>query len=552
LLDADMEFIPGTLREQTLTETGYSIIQSSGSLEYPNCRIIRMDYNWVCRGVTHEYWDGPTTLLSKSVCYIDDKNDGGCKSDKFERDARLLEAGLLEDPKNVRYMFYLAQTYNSIGRYADAIKYYKQRIKAGGWYEEVWYSHFMIGNCYFSLNDPIRAESWMLRAFKLHPARSENLYKLARYFREKGEHVKAWHYTCKGLTIPKPKDSLFLETNVYDYLFEYEATIILYYLGKTREGLRRSMKYLLAYSDLRDTVYRNMSFYVEPLAKNVKTHPVPRNAAGLNFHPSSVSIFGKHDQNVRFVNYEINQSDGSYIMKEGSYSTSHKVRTENVYWNGHEAKLMKVVTDLPKRDSRIMGLEDMRVYRDANNSLRFLATNAREFSDTIRTVSGTYDIDKAECRDLVVVESPKQAECEKNWIPIDHTNDIVYGWSPLTVGHLEGAKFVEDHRHTTPWFFTHLRGSASPIRVRNELWFLVHFVEYSAPRKYFHMFVSTDPVTYAPKAITLPFVFAASGIEYCLGIRMNRPGIIETAFSCWDNNPCTAELRISELEWIQV
>ena len=109
-----MVFSAGSLRSQELGEIGYSIVQINGNLEYPNARLIRMDYDWTCKGVTHEYWDGPTETLSKSICYIDDRNDGGCKSDKFQRDAALLEKGLLDEPENVRYMFYLAQTYNSL------------------------------------------------------------------------------------------------------------------------------------------------------------------------------------------------------------------------------------------------------------------------------------------------------------------------------------------------------------------------------------------------------------------------------------------------------
>ena len=104
LLDADMVFHPGTLRSRHLTRTGYSIVQVAGELEYPNCRLIRMDYPWKCVGVTHEYWDGATEALPKSLCWIEDRNDGGCKSDKFERDARLLEAGLAENPNNERYV----------------------------------------------------------------------------------------------------------------------------------------------------------------------------------------------------------------------------------------------------------------------------------------------------------------------------------------------------------------------------------------------------------------------------------------------------------------
>jgi glycosyltransferase involved in cell wall biosynthesis len=60
LLDADMVFKPGKLKEQDLQETGYTVVQVAGTLEYPNTRLVRMDYPWTCIGVTHEYWGGPT------------------------------------------------------------------------------------------------------------------------------------------------------------------------------------------------------------------------------------------------------------------------------------------------------------------------------------------------------------------------------------------------------------------------------------------------------------------------------------------------------------
>ena len=125
LLDADMMFVPGSLKTHPLTEIGYTIVQCAGMLEYPNTRLVRMDYPWVCRGVTHEYWDGICSHLPRNVCRIDDFNDGGCKSDKFTRDIALLEQGLIDEPTNVRYMFYLAQTYHSLGQWKESLKLYK-------------------------------------------------------------------------------------------------------------------------------------------------------------------------------------------------------------------------------------------------------------------------------------------------------------------------------------------------------------------------------------------------------------------------------------------
>jgi glycosyltransferase involved in cell wall biosynthesis len=554
LLDGDMVFQPGTLKERTLTDVGYTIIQVAGSLEYPNCRLVRMDHDWVCRGVTHEYWDGPTTALPRSLCWIDDRNDGGCKSDKFERDARLLEQGLKEDPTNVRYMFYLAQTYHSLGRYKDSIAMYTKRYDAGGWDEERWFSLYMIGQCYQALKDPVEFEAWMLRAHAFRPSRAEPLYKLTRHFRETSQHYKAYQYLTQGQSIPKPNDSLFVESDVYNGLFAYEKTILDYYIGRHTEGLAGSMSYLMKHTTFLENVYQNMGFYIKPLGLPVRSHPIDRTLAGSDYHPTSVSTTtykGRTLQNVRFVNYVIDQRNGSYTMKEGTYSSSHHVRTRNVFWDGEMAVLMDDASiGIPRRDAHIRGLEDLRLYSDDTGTLRFLATSW-EYSEKIRQIAGTYDIQAARLRDCRVIESPTHAECEKNWIPIPETKSIVYRWSPLEIGHLEETKLVIDTRHTTPWLFQHLRGSAAPVRLGPDLLFLVHFVEYTQPRKYYHCFVALDATTYKPLRMSLPFVFAATGIEYCIGV--TRVGLaFECIFSSWDDNPRIVTIPLSSIEWLHV
>ena len=553
LLDADMVFVPGTLREEKLGEPGYTLLQIGGHLEYPNTRLVRMDYPWKCLGVTHEYWDGPTLNLPKTVAYIDDRNDGGCKGDKFERDARLLEQGLIDEPKNGRYMFYLAQTYHSLGRWKDAITYYKKRITAGGWFEEIWYSHYMIGQSYLQLNNPIKFEEWMLRAFEYRPARAESIYKLTRYFREKSQHYKAYHYLNIGRFIPKPSDSLFIEAPVYNELFEYEASILDYYIGKHQEGLISSMKYMLTKREHLDNVYQNIKFYVQPLNFPIVSHPVLRDCAGPNYHPTSVSMIqhnGTEYHNVRFVNYSINHKDGSYMMKDGNYSPSHPVRTQNVCWTTNGFSMMKDESvSLPRKDKHIKGLEDVRLYHDSAGVLRFTATTA-EYSDKIRIMTGLYDIRNSSYKDCQIMESPTDAECEKNWLPIDHTSDVIYKWHPLQIGTFSGKDLKLHTIYPTPWFFTHLRGSAVPIQVENEIWCLTHFVEYSSPRKYFHCIVALDK-SYKPLSISLPFVFREKTIEYCIGW-MKKGNQLELCFSSWDDNPCIIRVPVSTFQWLQV
>ena len=138
--------------KQRLVAPGYKMIQKNNVIEYYNTRLVKLGFPWKCVGVTHEYWDGANTdTVSKEEMMISDIGDGGAKADKFDRDIRLLTEGLKEEPNNVRYVFYLAQSYKDCGKFKESIKLYKKRIQMGGWFEEVWYSYYMIGKCWLQL-----------------------------------------------------------------------------------------------------------------------------------------------------------------------------------------------------------------------------------------------------------------------------------------------------------------------------------------------------------------------------------------------------------------
>lgn len=562
LLDADMVFVPGTMKSAELGHEGYTIVQKAGNLEYPNTRLVRMDYDWSCRGVTHEYWDGPTKGLSVSICHIDDRNDGGCKSDKFERDVRLLEQGLADEPENGRYMFYLAQTYNGVGKLKECIAMYKKRIAIGGWEEELWYSHYMIGKSWLALKNIPKFEEWMLRAYERRPSRAEPIYQLAKHFRDVSQHHKAYHYTQVGLSIPMTTDSLFVETDVYSGLFEYEATILLFYIGQRQKGLDMSIQYLLKARPNPDSVYQNLAFYIDPLSFASKAHPIARDVFGEDYHPTSVSMFtvdGKVMHNVRFVNYTINPQTGAYLMKnQGAISDQGVVRTQNAFYNpasGEVTQMRESSVSLSRRENaHIVGLEDVRVYRNQQKELCCTATSW-EFTSKIRIFRSKYDPFRGLYSEPCMMESPTDQECEKNWLPIDGTNDVIYSWNPLRVGTFSGDTLRFHTQHETPVYFKHLRGSAvafQPPQYPGETWALVHTVEYCQPRKYFHLFVRLGE-NYKPIYISRPFVFKGKTIEYCIGCMPDSAFTTLTCiFSTMDDNPRIMEIPVSSLEWIHV
>ena len=553
LLDGDMVFVPGKLKEQTLGELGYTIIQSAVNLDYPNTRLVRMDYDWVCCGVTHEYWDGESKPLPKDICYIDDRNDGGCKDNKFPRDLALLLKGVEDEPTNVRYWFYLAQTYHSMGIWEQAIENYKKRIEMGGWFEEVWYSHYMIAKSYENLNNPILFEEWVQKAYNFHPKRAEALYHLVKYLRNKGEHFKAMHYIQLGKRIPLSTYSLFIERDVYTGLFDYEESVCRFYtLGTKREALRDSMKYLMSDKPFPDSVYANMKFYIETLGEQPVPYPIPRDLFGPNFHPSHVSISAPY-HNIRFVNYNLNHLNTTYTMKDGSYSEHNPVITQNACYNEitKEITLMDdSSTNLSRIQAQVKGLEDLRIYRDTLGDMRFTATVA-EYEPRHAILRGKYDPDTGKYSDCMVMESPSGSSCEKNWLSIPGTDDVIYHWFPVQIGKYRGSKLDIHTRHPTPWFFRHLRGSGAPVRVKNELWTLTHFVIGEHPRIYFSCIVALDAKSYRPTRVSLPFLFNSSLVEFCINIRVEGKKI-KCIYSTVDDNLSEITFQIKDEDWIQV
>jgi glycosyltransferase involved in cell wall biosynthesis len=117
LLDADMILEIKNFNKNLLNvASSFSILQGNDSFYYQNLRIVKNNGEYKYNGVTHEYIDTPpnNTIynIEKDTLFIRDVGDGGCKQNKFERDISLLLDGIKEDPNNVRYYFYLANSYH--------------------------------------------------------------------------------------------------------------------------------------------------------------------------------------------------------------------------------------------------------------------------------------------------------------------------------------------------------------------------------------------------------------------------------------------------------
>ena len=554
-VDADMIIRPSPeFKDFKMTVSGYNIIQQNSNLKYYNNRFMRCDYNWKCVGATHEYWSGdPTEKIPYEIIYIDDINDGGCKSDKYERDVRLLTEDLNTDPLNGRTHFYLAQSYKDSGKFKEAIQHYKTRIKIGGWYEEVWYAHYQIGKCYEFLAMYDKMEAWMNKAFAFHPRRSEPLYHLVKSFKDKLEHYKAYHYYLKGRNIPFPKDDvLFIEHNIYEGLFEYENTILACYVnGKTKQSsLGELVDYINHKSFHIDNVWTNLHYYIEPLATY-------RGEYTRLFFPtdeykvSSCSIIpykGQYLMNTRYVNYSID-ANGSYHMANGIVKTKNGMTMlDKSYHPTTDIVIMKenVVT----YPSNIEGLEDVRLFH-CNGKIHFTASSKNITDDgNIVIALGEYNPDNHTMHNIRAIQPPKPSECEKNWIYVPNSNmNFIYGWHPLQIGSIDN-KLTLHTTFKTPPIFSRFRGSSGICEYDGKYWCVVHFVRYSTPRVYYHAVVQFNR-DMKPEKYSLPFVFRKHAIEYCLGFHIKND-VACFVFSQNDCDPGFITMPIENLRFLNI
>jgi glycosyltransferase involved in cell wall biosynthesis len=572
--DVDMAACKHRLREHDV----WHLFQGTPSFFYKNVRLVRNRPGIAYWGVTHEYFqpiEGSTYgNFEFDELFIHDVGDGGSKSDKCERDIRLLTQGLVDHPDNDRYTFYLANTYRDKGDNELAVATYRRRIEIGGWVEEIWQSYFNIGRCYQRMGRDAEAiEAWM-DGYHAHPARIENLYEIVQHYRKAGKNTLA-HLFYDLADAARRKnthwDYLFLQKDVYDFKLDYEFTIVGYYCNPGKRDLAGTCMHVLATSKdcgMMRNVLSNYKFYtprLETLAAVAALSPAnaallagcgsdalpPLVAESEGLVASTPSLCALTPDAaafavcVRYVNYRVDD--------QGNYVNQDKIVTKNVIsivdtsspdnvWRKVDEFVLHYNTAL---DDRYVGLEDIRLYVSSTTESPRLHYNAnRAIPEYVgaMTAQGETMYMQIEHGDIVAQNrTTVHAGCltyeharplEKNWLMFSGGSGgssicgrCVYGWSPLVIGEIrEGHAFVETHRSTdVPSFFTFLRGSSNGVDLlgadgRTETWFLCHVVSYEDRRFYYHLWVVLDTETLAVKKYTRLWTFHAEAkVEYTLG-----------------------------------
>jgi glycosyltransferase involved in cell wall biosynthesis len=570
LLDADMVLWKNPavsaqdLKRRLTGGLAFFIYQGTDSFYYKNTRIVKNNAGVKYWGVTHEYTEIPDGIqpeqLPKDLVFINDIGDGGAKGDKYERDIRLLQKGLLEHPNNERYLFYLGNSYYNGGYPDEAAKMYKKRIEVGGWIEEVWYCHYNIGKIYREKNDMASAIWWWLEGYRRYPNRIEQLYEIVKFYREQGAQDLAYMYyglADRARTKHSVWDYLFMEKDVYDYKLDYEFSIIGYYCNPEKVDLTLTSMKVLADgkvdSGLSKNTLSNYKFYAKKLADwdifNDAGSSWTTLAAALasvgektsagwsdraSFFKSTPSIvslaksaadgpLGTFLVCQRYVNY--------YINGNGGYEQNGDITTRNVFGlieNGILVREFELGYDKTV-DGVYRGLEDVRLWTEADadvSEVPHICYSSNRGLGHSNMVVEVGEIDLMQGRTAnsrhLYVEGEERKTIEKNWI-VTGVNDgmlsMIYGWNPVTTGCVVGEKFLVNGRQGgLPDFFRYLRGSTNTIEVDGDLWAICHAVSYEDRRYYYHLVVVLDKETKAVKKYTPLFTFVGEKVEYTLGM----------------------------------
>ena len=557
-LDADMKLvIDPEFDKSKLTADVYTFAQGSNTFNYFNVRLIKTSLNFRCIGSTHEYYDitGSRKEEQLRTIKINDIGDGGCKEDKFIRDIRLLEEDLKENPKNERTYFYLANSYKNAGNLEKAIENYKKRIAIGGWIEENWYSRLELGKCYMKTGEEAEAIKTWLEAYGYHPKRAENVYEIVKHYRIKGQQQLSYIFYKLAKEIPYPSDNvLFIHKDVYNYLLDYEFSIIAYYIDNNVDMRPIFMKLMNIDALNMDNLLANYKFYVKTLKQYEQKEVVLNLCKEVqeetkgDFKATTPSIIAYNDgylTNVRLVDYTLHLN-GSY-----SYPDGYSVNTKNI------ALVMDKdfnVIDCKKfdpgfnKECRIRGLEDIKII-DTGENIGYISTKQSDTtSDYALTMAGgVYDL-SGESLKYSEITSPEKAKCEKNWalfMQDDHLR-VIYKWHPLTIYDFAKIQLGTVTRKEMPPFFKKVRGSTNGAIYKDELWFIGHVVEHGDPRHYYHLFIVLDKDTLELRKYSYLFRFDKEKVEFSLGLVVEDNRLI-VSHSNWDR---TSKLKIFDKEQI--
>ena len=270
-IDADDELVYSPkFKLPSLNLDCYLILFSHGGCDSHRVLLTSNSREWRWEGVVHETLncvEKNSAACLENVTYIAHNNgarstDG---SNKYLKDAQVLERALLEEPQNGHYLFQLALAYEAAEQYEIALKTFHQRVDFGGFDLEVYHSLYRIGAIEEKIGEnPERFLESYWRAYQYRKSRAEPLFALINFYVKTRQFDLGYSLAKLALTLPIPTsiDSFWTERMVYEYGLLYLFAHCSYFLGKSEETYQTFLKLLKVPSlpkDLQGSIQESLS-----------------------------------------------------------------------------------------------------------------------------------------------------------------------------------------------------------------------------------------------------------------------------------------------------
>lgn len=509
--------------------------------------LFRASLSWECKGPLYEIWNRHNSQERISSLKVTTEEPYlKYRELKLENDLKILSDLTKTEPENPYYLFYLAQTNRALNRYKEAISFYKKYLTTDENREKLWFSRFMLGECYQELGLWEKALNAYLDAYQFNPNRTEPIWKIASYYRTQGKNDLAYLFAKHGSRIPfsTEEHSLFPFEPIKDYCFDEELSISSYYTRFKSEGLFAIDSIMLnkkAPSHLKTNTLRNLLFYVEKLP-NATFLPIdielPYIVEDLpdRYNPMNPSILKTptgYKVICRTVNYTQEGAKSFHTVDyDGIFRTRNFLLTYNPDFKLLSQK--EIIENLPRdriRTFSLEGLDDCRIFQQ-NGTSWFTCTTG----DT--NPCGNFQISLCKLEDdtlyediyvekLTPLQGPDPYRCEKNWLPFVFQDQLrlIYSYSPFTLYQPdpETGECKTVLSYESEYDFSSFRGSAGPIPFDDGYLMLVHEVTLfqNQSRCYLHRFLYLNKQFIVEK-LSLPFIFKHQGVEYCCGMTTNH------------------------------
>lgn len=575
LIDADMELQSAeTGWTETLTEDAYTLQQHSG-LVYDNLRLLKRTIKAEYVGVTHEYLsvNGQTARLAHITML--DHASGSNRTNKSERDIRLLREGLELEPDNLRYMFYLAQSLRDAGNFTGAISLYQKRINGGGWDEECWYSAYQKANCLLQSGDHAEGISAALSAYNQRPWRAEPLALLCGHYRAQSQYHLCCEFAAMGLRIPFPQqDKLFIEAELYQWFFRQELSIAAFYTADpANRSLGKQFCHQLS-SDpqapdyVRQTARSNLRFYAHPAREWLDLRVLENYATcdregWTSMNPSICVAESQHTLLLRQVNYRIADRHYKVDHPDGVIRTQNLLLSLNDQYQASRIETLENLLEpqsiatgatLAKRhDFPVQGYEDGRLIRWRDHWW---------FSATVRdtTEHGICEIALVQLSDNGLIKREYllrgdwSTQHQKNWMPFIYQGSLhfVYSLCPTIILRFDEASGTAKiiHESQPQLALEHLRGGAQLLCLDEDGWLGICHESINAGNAihYLHRFFRLDE-HWQLSGLTNAFKLSDQNIEFCSGL--GREGTSDRLLLSYGVNDSQAQLATLSLQAVR-